>query len=191
MKTYSRNLATSLFIASFAMILITCISPVMGQNQNQRLHEILQDRERETIQITAKLFGDIQFDADENSNVFFMMRDGRVIVMGKESGNLSADEIASVYIYRPNRSKDLFIEITGPSEDSKTETSTQGLPAGRILYIVDGMELLEKHVKNIPPTDIVNITVLKNDSAVEQYGKKAEEYDGVILIETRRAKLLD
>ncbi|TVQ93077.1 MAG: hypothetical protein EA393_02635 [Bacteroidetes bacterium] len=188
MKTYSGRIVNCFIIASVAIILFTGISPVIGQNQNQRFQEILQDRERETITITAQLFGDIKFDADETSNVFFIMHDGKVIPMGKESGNLSADEIASVYIYRPGRSKDLFIEITDPSEKSKTETSTQDFPAGRILYIVDGMELMEKHVHKIPPKDILNITVLKDASAAEKYGKTPDEIEGVIIIETRRAK---
>jgi hypothetical protein len=192
MKIQCKKYFNSFIFASVAMMLWTSISPVLAQSQNLRFQEIKQNRECDTITITARLLGDFKIDTDGSStNVFFTMSDGRVIPLGKESGNLSADEIASVYIYRPNRSEDLFIEITNPSVESKTETSTKDFTAGKILYIVDGMELIEKHVHQIPPTDILNITVLKDKSAVEQYGKKPEEYEGVILIETRRANFED
>lgn len=98
--------------ASVVMMLWVGINPISGQSQNLQFHDIKQNRERDTITVTARLLGDFKFDTDgSSSNVFFTMLDERVIHLGIQTENFSAEEIVSVYIYRPNRKKDLVVEI--------------------------------------------------------------------------------
>ena len=51
-----------------------------------------------------------------------------------------------------------------------------------VLYIVDGKELKSGNIKDIDPTAIRSINVLKGNSAVELYGEKGK--NGVIVIST-------
>jgi TonB family protein len=51
------------------------------------------------------------------------------------------------------------------------------------LYIVDGIKLEEEKIKSLNSNDIASITVLKDESAVTQYG--AEAKGGVLLITTK------
>jgi hypothetical protein len=51
-----------------------------------------------------------------------------------------------------------------------------------VLYIVDGKELKSGNIKDIDPTTIRSINVLKGNSAVELYGEKGK--NGVIVIST-------
>ena len=55
-----------------------------------------------------------------------------------------------------------------------------------VLYILDGKEISAKDMKEIKPTTIENITVLKDKSAIELYGEKGK--NGVILITTKSNK---
>ena len=52
------------------------------------------------------------------------------------------------------------------------------------LYIVDGKPSNAKKVKKMAPDTIESINILKGESAVEKYGKKAK--DGVIEITTKK-----
>ena len=192
MKTQLRSIFTYFIIVFAAMVLMTAKTSVFGQSQNQRLQEILQESERETITITAQIFGDIQFDSFETPpNIFFILQDDTVIRLGDESGKLTAEEVASVYIYRPNRKKDLIIEIKPVDDEDTADEKSEVEPEKRILYIVDGIELLEEHVHNIPPNNIKSISILKGDSAAEKYGKNPEEIKRIIVIETKSANFGD
>lgn len=112
MKTQCKSIVNLFIFASVVMMLWMGINPISGQSQNLQFQEIKQNRERDTITVTARLLGDFKFDTDgSSSNVFFTLLDGRVIHLGIQTENFSAEEIASVYIYRPNRKKDLVVEI--------------------------------------------------------------------------------
>ena len=51
------------------------------------------------------------------------------------------------------------------------------------LYIVDGKEVSKELLKNITSESIANMTVLKNEEAIKQYGEKGK--NGVIIVTTK------
>ena len=51
------------------------------------------------------------------------------------------------------------------------------------LYLIDGKKASEKEVKNLDPSNIEKVEVLKGDGATEKYGRKAK--DGVVSIYTK------
>ncbi|MDO5981605.1 M56 family peptidase [Flavivirga spongiicola] len=53
------------------------------------------------------------------------------------------------------------------------------------LFILDGNEMLESEILNLSPNKIESISVLKNDSAIALYGKKAK--NGVVIISTKKS----
>ncbi len=54
----------------------------------------------------------------------------------------------------------------------------------QVLYIVNGEEMSEEVIKDIQPTKIESITVLKGDNAVKKYGAKGKQ--GVMEIQLRK-----
>jgi len=54
------------------------------------------------------------------------------------------------------------------------------------LYYIDGKKVSGKDVQKISPSDIESMNVLKGETAIEKYGKKAK--DGVIEITTKKGK---
>ena len=94
------------------------------------------------------------------------------------------------------------IEIVGHNNDTTTietdpqiKTETKGEIKGittiakngdsKILYIYDGVKMSNEEIGKINPNNIADITVLKDKSAVEMYGKEGE--DGVIIINSKDA----
>ena len=94
------------------------------------------------------------------------------------------------------------IEIVGHINDTTTvktdpqiKTETKGEIKGittivkdgesRILYIYDGVKMSNEEIGKINPNNIADITVIKDKSAVEMYGKEGE--DGVIIINSKDA----
>ncbi len=69
-----------------------------------------------------------------------------------------------------------------PGATSKTETTAQ-LPANA-LYILDGKEISREKVQAVNPNSIATIEVLKDETAVRQYGEKGR--NGVIKITTKK-----
>lgn len=63
---------------------------------------------------------------------------------------------------------------------------SEGREATAPLYVVDGLPM-ESDIKTINPSDIARITLLKDAAATSIYGARAA--NGVIVIETKRAKL--
>ncbi len=51
------------------------------------------------------------------------------------------------------------------------------------LYLIDGKKASEKQVRELDPSDIEKVEVLKGDNATEKYGRKAK--DGVVSITTK------
>ena len=198
MKTHYKSLVNFFIFAPVAIVLWASINPILGQTQNLQLQEIKQTRERDTITIAARLFGDFKFDAEEaSSNVFFTMHDGRVIPLGFQSGNFSAEEIASVYIYRPDRKKDLVIEISVLPENESKDThpaddQSERLPfepgSNKIIYVLDGEIVDYKLISILSPQRIKMVNVLKGEAAVEKYKDKMKDKEGVIEIETHQVK---
>lgn len=198
MKTHYKSLVTFFIFASVAIVLYTGITPISGQTQNLQLQEIKQNRERDTITITARLFGDFKFDADEaSSNVFFTMHDGRVIPLGFQSDNFSAEDIASVYIYRPDRKKDLVIEISVLPENESKDThpaddQSERLPfepaSNKVIYVLDGKIVDYEMISILSPQRIKMVNVLKGEAAVEKYKDIMKDKEGVIEVVTHQVK---
>ncbi|MDX6746445.1 hypothetical protein SHK09_06555 [Polaribacter sp. PL03] len=53
-------------------------------------------------------------------------------------------------------------------------------PKSNLLYILDGKEIDQAHIKNINPNNIRTMNVIKGKGNIKKYTKK--KYDGVILI---------
>jgi hypothetical protein len=53
-----------------------------------------------------------------------------------------------------------------------------------VLYIIDGKEMTSGSIKDIEPTSIKMVSVLKGENAVKKYGEKGK--NGVIEITTKK-----
>ncbi|MEY5046452.1 MAG: hypothetical protein RL713_1677 [Bacteroidota bacterium] len=65
----------------------------------------------------------------------------------------------------------------------RKETNSTELPKD-VLYIIDGKEISEKEMKDISPTQIQSINIIKGESAKTLYGEKGK--NGVIEIKTKK-----
>ena len=80
---------------------------------------------------------------------------------------------------------------TAPQIKSETKGEIKGITTiakdgeSRILYIYDGVKMSNEEIGKINPNNIADITVIKDKSAVEMYGKEGE--DGVIIINSKDA----
>lgn len=80
---------------------------------------------------------------------------------------------------------------TDPQIKSETKGEIKGITTivkegeSRILYIYDGVKMSNEEIGKINPNNIADITVIKDKSAVEMYGKEGE--DGVIIINSKDA----
>lgn len=80
---------------------------------------------------------------------------------------------------------------TAPQIKSETKGEIKGITTiakngeSKILYIYDGVKMSNEEIGKINPNNIADITVIKDKSAVEMYGKEGE--DGVIIINSKDA----
>lgn len=80
---------------------------------------------------------------------------------------------------------------TAPQIKSETKGEIKGITTivkdgeSRILYIYDGVKMSNEEIGKINPNNIADITVIKDKSALEMYGKEGE--DGVIIINSKDA----
>lgn len=80
---------------------------------------------------------------------------------------------------------------TDPQIKSETKGEIKGITTiakngeSKILYIYDGVKMSNEEIGKINPNNIADITVIKDKSAVEMYGKEGE--DGVIIINSKDA----
>lgn len=80
---------------------------------------------------------------------------------------------------------------TDPQIKSETKGEIKGITTiakngeSKILYIYDGVKISNEEIGKINPNNIADITVIKDKSAVEMYGKEGE--DGVIIINSKDA----
>ncbi|MFN2396417.1 MAG: hypothetical protein ABR597_12100, partial [Bacteroidales bacterium] len=116
-----------------------------------------------------------------------------IIPLGIQSGKFSAEEIASVYIYRPNKKKDLVIEISFTPEEKLTETHSGDdqpsrppfeLASNNTIYVLDGEIVEYDLIRNLSPQKIKAVNVLKGDAAIEKYPEEMKNKESVIEIET-------
>lgn len=77
-----------------------------------------------------------------------------------------------------------------PTKTAKLKGKATGLrlrgATGTPLYVVDGKKITEEEMKAISPNDIEAISVLKDKSATERYGKAAA--NGAVLITMKKGK---
>ena len=80
---------------------------------------------------------------------------------------------------------------TDPQIKSETKGEIKGITTiakngeSKILYIYDGVKMSNEEIGKINPNNIADITVIKDKSAVEMYGKEGQ--DGVIIINSKDA----
>lgn len=80
---------------------------------------------------------------------------------------------------------------TDPQIKSETKGEIKGITTiakngeSKILYIYDGVKMSNEEIGKINPNNIADITVIKDKSALEMYGKEGE--DGVIIINSKDA----
>ena len=86
---------------------------------------------------------------------------------------------------------DTAIIETDPQIKSETKGEIKGITTiakngeSKILYIYDGVKMSNEEIGKINPNNIADITVIKDKSAVEMYGKEGQ--DGVIIINSKDA----
>lgn len=83
--------------------------------------------------------------------------------------------------------------VMGSYNDDGTEVSktytldfTSSDTSQNVVYVIDGKEVSDKSMKTLNPNDIENITILKDQKAIEKYG--AKDKDGVIIVTTKSKK---
>jgi len=76
--------------------------------------------------------------------------------------------------------QDTKVKIKGKSEVNITENSD---PSKQPLFVLNGKTIKEGEIKDLEPSDIHKIEVLKDESAINLYGKKAK--NGVVIIYTK------
>lgn len=84
-----------------------------------------------------------------------------------------------------NTGKDsIYVKVIGYKGGQRTERDFSSIPSD-VLYILDGQESTIEKVKGLDHDLVDNISVLKNKTAVEQFGDKGA--NGVIVIKTKNA----
>lgn len=97
------------------------------------------------------------------------------------------DNAASVFLKDPQTLTVTVNEADGGNKKTYTiiqkQTEKSEMPKD-VLYIIDGKEMQSKSMKDIDPTTIKSINVLKGETAVKLYGEKGKS--GVIEITTKK-----
>lgn len=111
---------------------------------------------------------------------------------GKNITVIDTDEDDEVFVKRhknvmiiKDSDDDEDIEVISGNDDSSyffIDNDGKNEP----LYYVDGKKSKSKAIKELSPSDIESMKVLKGDKAVEKYGKKAK--NGVVEITTKKGK---
>jgi TonB-dependent SusC/RagA subfamily outer membrane receptor len=109
------------------------------------------------------------------------------------SKELKAVKYTSTVTGRHNESLDLDIYIACPifdKNDSPTdsllpENSTSPATLNKVsVFVLDGLLISRAELNAVSPDSIANVTVLKGEAAIAQYGEEAE--NGVIIITTKK-----
>lgn len=116
--------------------------------------------------------------------IVFSNKDGQVKMQDGEI-QLIADSIlfsskADTTISKNTNSLDPITKIGYKS--SKNLNALESLPAD-VYYVLDGKHATAKQIKKLVPEDIESIDVLKGESAIKYYGKKAKK--GAVVIVTK------
>jgi hypothetical protein len=139
--------------------------------------------------IMVKRLGDDQKDSDENK---FVRK--KVIKWTEKDGDTPEGEVHEehIKIITSDGDKGENVFIMKDSDDDEDIEMIEGEDffyvdsnsGEKPLYVIDGKVVKDKTLKALSPKDIATVNVLKGDSAIEKYGKKAK--DGVIEITTKK-----
>lgn len=97
--------------------------------------------------------------------------------------NLSPDSIESVNVLKDDRTiiirSKSFARKQVPDSQIRFSTGSE-----RVLYLKDGNPISEEELRNIDPSDIARLDVIKRKESIQEYTDK--DFDGVILITTKK-----
>nr|WP_319399233.1 M56 family metallopeptidase [uncultured Carboxylicivirga sp.] len=79
--------------------------------------------------------------------------------------------------------QELVVVGSGKMTDNPLEIATGKASGGNPIYILDGKEVSNNGLATIKKSHIKEVSVLKDEAAIEQYGERAK--DGVIIITTK------
>jgi TonB-dependent SusC/RagA subfamily outer membrane receptor len=146
------------------------------------------------IQTTEKSVGTIRIKGNSGENAPLYILNG-LPMDGKDLKSMDPDDIENITVLKGESATAIYGEdakhgvilITGKDADSKKLNSIKlESLSGKDspLFIVDGKKANAKTVEKISPDDIESITVLKDKSALDKYGKKGK--NGVIEITLKK-----
>jgi TonB-dependent SusC/RagA subfamily outer membrane receptor len=93
------------------------------------------------------------------------------------------ESIIVVGVRSPEKTDTIVDALTKIEKDGETRIQLRGVGDNQPLYILDGKRMSNDEFNEINPNDIYSISVLKNESGFELYGKEGQ--NGVILITTK------
>lgn len=96
--------------------------------------------------------------------------------------NLSPDSIESVNVLKTDKTIVIRTKSFAREHASESKTTFETGP-DKVLFILDGKHVSEKEIRDISPSNMNNITVLKGKESIQNYTD--EDYDGVILVTTK------
>ncbi|WP_273275661.1 M56 family metallopeptidase [Maribacter polysiphoniae] len=165
------------------------------KSKNVRIVEISEENEDEDIKSIAK-----------NDNIFIVKNDGDkkplIVIDGVVSEDKAIEEIdptdiESISVLKDDSAKKKYgkkgkngvVEITTKKggeeeEEVKKIEFTQSDNNTKPLFLIDGREVDEKEIKQLDPSDVKTVNVLKDDAAKKKYGKKGQ--NGVVEITTNK-----
>ncbi len=123
-------------------------------------------------------FVEIHTDHDDDQENEFIFSGGgkdKIIKIKAKNGKVTQEEIRG-------ESHDNVFEIN--TEDDKTFAFITGTDGKEPLIYIDGKEASKEKMKKLDSDKIESVNVLKGESAIKKYGKKAE--NGVIEITTKK-----
>lgn len=93
-----------------------------------------------------------------------------------------------VIVLKPDEDKEK--NNTGTLKVRNTNETLFSMDGKKPIYILDGVEINDDNfLKNLPPKDIHNISILKDKTAIEKYGEKGK--NGVVSITTKSKERVD
>jgi beta-lactamase regulating signal transducer with metallopeptidase domain len=109
----------------------------------------------------------------------------------KSISDVNPDSIGSVNVIKEDRliivrtkSYERKVKRLGATTGSVVITNKQSSIPDNVLYLIDGKTSTKEELKNIDPSQIESISVIKDKEEAKKYSK--EDHDGIIVITTKK-----
>ncbi|MGE5406564.1 MAG: M56 family metallopeptidase [Methanosarcina sp.] len=171
----------------FLLLAVATLNSFFPLESKAQKKEIRKDK-TETKEITVVGYGirngkEVQPDSTVN-----YILDG---VSVKSIADLNPDSISSVNVIKEDKliivrtkNYERKVKKLGGTTGSVVITNKQSPIPENVLYLIDGKRSSKEELKNIDPSQIESISVIKGKEEIKKYSE--ENHDGVILITTKK-----